>query len=192
MLPRYQALLLALSLALPYPSAHAQYKWIDRDGQVGYGDQPPGDARSIQRMVSAPVDSIDPLATLPFEIRRAARDFPVVLYTRNDCAPCDNGRTYLKNHSVPFSERRVVTAEDIEAFRKLGGGDLLPAVRVGKQLTGGFDAIAWADLLAVAGYPQGVPLPRNWQWAPATALAPAQPAASAPDTSSGTPPDNGR
>lgn len=169
---------IALLLTLPICCAQAQYKWTDRNGQVGYGDQAPGDALHVERLgqVAPAAEEADTLAQLPFEIRQAAKNFPVVLYVTPNCPPCDDARAFLKAHAIPFTERTVTTREDIEAFRQLGGGEQLPAVAVGRRLLRAFDSAAWSDALANANYPQAIPLPNNWRWPPATALAPPAPA----------------
>jgi len=169
----------ALLLILPAYCAQAQYKWTDRNGQIGYGDQAPKDAIRVERLgqMASGADAGDALAQLPFEIRQAARNFPVVLYASSNCPPCDDGRAFLKSHAIPFTERTIATRQDIEAFRLLGGGEQLPAIAVGRRILPAFDASAWGDALANAGYPQGIPLPRTWQWPAAAPLAPAAPAA---------------
>jgi len=177
-------MLLCALLLVPALAAHAQYKWSNADGQVNYGDQPPHDARNVERLgVNAGSDVVDPAALLPFEIRRAARDFPVILYARGECGFCDDARAFLKARSVPFVERSVSTAEDVEAFRRLGGGDQLPAMALGRQMLRGYNAGTWSDALTSAGYPQGVPLPHGWQWpAPAPLAGPAPAPAPVPES----------
>jgi glutaredoxin len=180
-------LLLLLLLAAVTLGAQAQYKWTDHDGTVSYGDQPGKDAEHVERIgaISGPADvNSDALARLPFEIRKAAHDFPVVLYARADCAPCDEARAFLKSRNIPYSERLINSSEDINAFHKQGGTNLLPSVNVGRQMLRGFEAGSWSEALASAGYPRDLPLPRDWQWAVATPLAPPPPPPPSADGSS--------
>lgn len=177
---------LALLSLLAACAAQAQYKWTEPGGETGYGDQAPRDAVHVERLSpsAAAADAADPLGQLPYEIRRAAKDFPVVLYAQANCPPCDQGRAFLKSRAVPFSERTIATREDIEAFRALGGGEQLPAIAVGRRILRGLETSAWAEALADAGYPQDVPLPSGWQWPAAQPLAPpAPPRESAPQES---------
>jgi len=189
----FSRLLLLPLLIFPVFAVHAQYKWTDHDGVVSYGDQPGKDAEHVERLgnVLAPADAArDALARLPFEIRKAAQDFPVVLYAGNECQPCDAGRDFLKSRNVPYSERSVATREDAVAFEKaMGGSHLLPALKVGRQVLRGFDSGAWSEALATAGYPRDIPLPRDWTWPAATPLAPPPNPAPPPDTT--TPPAAG-
>ncbi|HXY06075.1 MAG TPA: glutaredoxin family protein [Burkholderiaceae bacterium] len=176
-----------VSLLLLAGSAQAQYKWTGPEGQTGYGDQAPRDATNIERMgTSTPsAQADDALGQLPYEVRRAAKDFPVVLYSQVNCAICDDGRAFLKARAIPFSERTIATAEDIAAFRQLGGGEQLPAIAVGRRIVRGYEPSAWGEALTDAGYPQGVSLPKNWQWPAAKPLAPVAPPA-APATEEST------
>ncbi len=174
-MPLFSRPLVFLVLFAAAFGAHAQYKWTDHDGVVSYGDQPGKDAEHVERIgaISGPTDTnSDALARLPFEIRVAAHDFPVVLYASPECQPCDSARAFLKSRNVPYSERSVSSREDLDAYHRLGGKNMLPGATVGRQMLHGFEAGAWSEALATAGYPRDIPLPRDWQWAAATPLAP--------------------
>ena len=94
--------LIAAAALLAAAGAQAQYKWTDANGQTGYGDQPPKDAAHVEALapVSVGVEENDALSRLPYEIRRVARSFPVVLYTMPACGPCDDARAFLKARTV--------------------------------------------------------------------------------------------
>lgn len=175
-LARARLLVLMASLALG-AGAQAQYKWTDSQGRVAYGDQPPKDARQVEKLAAVSASGGATLDNLPFEIRRAANDFPVVLYVGADCQPCTEARNFLKIHNIPFSERSISSQADVAAFKDLGGAKLLPAVTIGRQMLHGFEAGAWSGALLIAGYPRDVPLPRDWKWAEPVPLAPRAPAA---------------
>jgi hypothetical protein len=164
-------------LLLAVSGVHAQYKWTDAKGHVSYGDQPPRDARKVERIeanTGIADRGLDALAALPFEVRRAAKDFPVVLYVASgtQCLPCTSARTFLKAHAVPFAERTIATDKDLVAFQGLGGGTQLPALTVGRDWLRGFEPGAWTEAIRIAGYPQGIELPPAWQWPAATPLTP--------------------
>jgi glutaredoxin len=167
-----------IALLLAPASACAQYKWTDADGRVVYGDNPPRDARNIQRIDARGASGdADALAALPFDLRRAAREFPVTLYTTRDCPPCEAARALLRARGIPYAERTVTTPQDIEALEKLGHGKRLPVLTVGRQTQREFEAGAWNALLDAAGYPRASQLPRTWQQPAPQPLAPRPPPA---------------
>jgi hypothetical protein len=144
-------------------TAQAQYKWVDADGRTVYGDSPPREARNVQRIDARGASGdADSLAALPYESRRAAQQFPVLLYTSAECAPCDSGRELLRARGIPYSERTVSSKEDLEAMEKLGFGNRLPVMTVGRQVQREFETNTWHAALDAAGYPRATQLPRGW------------------------------
>ena len=110
---------------------------------------------------------------LPAALGRVARSFPVVLYVTDDCNPCELGRKLLVERGVPYVERKVSAMADVEAFRRLGFGEVgFPSISVGRERSTGFDSQAWVRLLDAAGYPAESMLPAGWRPPAATALAP--------------------
>ena len=147
---------------LPGVSA-AQFKWIDASGRVNYGDNPPADARKVEPMSRPFAGDADPVATLPLEIRRAVASFPVTMYTSADCGtPCNAGRDLLRARGTPFTEITIGTPQDLDAFRKLGFGDRVPVLTVGRQSVPQLQSDRWNELLDSAGYPRNAVLPRSW------------------------------
>ena len=161
-------------------AAHAQFKWVDADGRIGYGDKPPASAHDIERLEGY-VKGVrpDPQSQLPFQLQRTIQQFPVTLYTMGNCAGCDAGRALLKARSVPFVERTVATTDDAQALKKLTGGDQLPAFQVGTRMLIGFNSATWDDALDLAGYPRSSQLPPDWKWPEPAPLAAAPPAPAA-------------
>lgn len=177
---RLPALLLALLAAAP-GLVSAQYKWIDKSGQVNYGDSPPRDARNVERVSAPTADPGDPQSGLPFEVRRAAQSFPVTLYTTDACSSCQQARDMLRARGVPFSERVIATADDAEEARKTGIGSTVPVLAVGRTMLREPDFALWHRTLDDAGYPRAASLPRTYQNPPPRPLIdrPASPAAPA-------------
>jgi glutaredoxin len=147
--------------------AAAQYKWSDAEGRTVYGDSPPRDARNVQRLDARSASGeADALAALPFESRRAAQQFPVILYTTANCPPCDAARELLRARGIPYGERTIASKEDSDQFEKLDLGSRLPVLTVGRQAQREFETKAWHAALDAAGYPRSAQLPRNWPVAP--------------------------
>ena len=182
-------LAVALTAALAGPTL-AQYRWVDANGKVHYGDSPPRDAKDVRALGTraAPAGS-EATSSLPFEVRRAMERAPVVLYTAPDCQPCAPAAALLRERGVPYAERTITSPDDLQEFRRISGAVRLPHVTVGSQAQNGFNADLWMSLLDAAGYPKGSMLPRSYQWPapqplvppPAKSEArPAEPAAAAP------------
>ena len=169
-------------------AAFAQYKWVDKDGRVGFGDNPPRDAKTVQRLDMRGGENVDASKDFPYELRRAAERFPVTLYSAASCQPCDLARNFLRNRGIPYAEKTVSTQNDGEELKRISGGIRLPVMTVGRQVQVPFDPDAWATALDAAGYPRGSMLPRSYQPPapqPLTARAtePAQDASAAPAAS---------
>ena len=157
------------------------YRWVDAQGKVHYGDMLPVDAAQVTpRKFPA---AAAPVEDLPYETRRAQQNFPVILYVADNCTtPCDQARSLLSKRGIPFSEKKLITREDIDAFQALSGFDSAPTLAVGRTFLKGFLAEQWHGELDIAGYPKAAPyrapgaLPAS---APAAAsqVAPANPAA---------------
>jgi glutaredoxin len=137
--------------------AHAQgaYRWVDKDGKVHYGDRYPGSmAGEVQKrgLAAPPADK-----QVSYAQRQAMANFPVTLFVSKDCGDaCKEGRDYLNKRAIPFSEKIVVSQEDIDALKELlGGGQAqVPVLKVGTRFTKGWLPEEWQRLLDAAGYPK--------------------------------------
>jgi glutaredoxin len=162
-------------------AANAQqvYRIVGPDGRVTFTDRPPVEGKGT----AAPSMSMqggDTSAALPFELRTTASRYPVTIYTRPGCAPCDAGRVFLESRGIPFSERTVTSDEDADALQRLSGGLTLPFATIGGQQLRGFSEVEWGQFLDAAGYPKTSQLPSAYRRPPATPLVAAttpQPAA---------------
>ena len=187
----HRSLLAALSLACCCAPALAQYKVVAPDGRVTYTDRPPADASlKVQELGRRAVPAEAPAGpALPLELQRLSARFPVTLFTAGECAPCDAGREMLRQRGVPYTERQIVSNDDIDALERTVGGRTVPALTVGGQALRGFSAGDWASYLDAAGYPRESRLPAGWTppaptplVARAPARVPAGPAAAGPAT----------
>ncbi len=146
----------ALSLLAGGTQADEYYRSIDGAGKVHYGDKPLADAADIERLnsLSEPV----PNDSLPFETRRAMEKFPVTLYGAESCGDvCKLARAYLNKRGIPYTEKNLVSVEEIDAFKKASGGDQIPAITIGKSWLVRFSESQWSVALDTAGYPQTAP-----------------------------------
>lgn len=144
-------ILFLLVMLISLPAVAQVYRWVDSAGRVHFTDTPPpGSAKNVSRDREA-----DPAAEgQSFATRRAAENFPVTLYTAADCiAECRQARDLLTGRGVPFNEKMVQKAEDMEELKQLVGDAFVPSLKVGKQSARGFAASAYHNLLDLAGYP---------------------------------------
>ncbi len=167
--------------------AQQVFRIVGPDGRVTFSDRPPppGSANRIEP-VAAVANSAEappraaPPSALPLALREPAGRFPVTLYTGNSCPPCDSARALLVSRGIPFSERTVTTAQDLDALRRLSGDLGLPLATVGSQQLKGFSGAEWTQYLDAAGYPATSALPAGYRQAPASPLVAVQAPAPAP------------
>ena len=169
--------LVGLALLLACGAAGAQvYKWKDAKGVTHFSDTPPAarHAAQVKDYASGAVDG----APLPYELGKAAKAHPVTLYTAGgSCAPCDRGRSLLRQRGVPFLEKTVASAADQQVLRQAGSDGEVPLLVVGRNKLAGFQEEDWNQALNAAGYPARSVLPPGYRQAAATPAAPPQPSA---------------
>lgn len=183
---RPSLVLLLLTAAACAVSAQQVYRSVDKNGRAIFSDQPPAANAppAAPRGGVSTVDGSGAIGGLPYELQQVVQRYPVSLYTRDDCAPCDSGRALLNTRGVPFSERQVKTPQDAEALQQLSGESSLPLLTIGAQQLKGFSDGTWSQYLDAAGYPKSIRLPAGYRNPPAQPMvaqqaAPVAPAATA-------------
>lgn len=151
--------LVASSLLVFALTAEAQlYRWTDASGAVHYTDTPPPPgAKNVQKKESPRTASAQapPAAQGPDAPEQAAKNFPVILYTANDCgAPCKSAREHLNRRRVPFAENIVAYQADVDALIKLAGAARVPVMVVGTTILKDYQRQDWDAALDKAGYPK--------------------------------------
>jgi glutaredoxin len=171
--------LLVSLLILTNAQAGELYRSIDSSGKVHYGDRPLAGADDVVEVKADKAPTAD--ESLPYETQRAKQNFPVTLYAYPDCgAICQQARDLLTQRGVPFTEKSLVTREDIDAFNKASGDKAIPKLTVGKTWIKGFLAEQWHKELDFAGYPKAAPYRPRPATPPSTRPAqPEEPAQSA-------------
>jgi hypothetical protein len=113
---------------------------------------------------------------LPYALRITSVKAPVVLYTTDECAPCNAARGHLSARGIPFREESVKTAADVEGFKARGFSEnRFPALTVGREKTVGFEAGGYDRMLDAAGYPSTSILPFGYRQPAAAPEAAGQP-----------------
>jgi glutaredoxin len=162
-----RAFLLVLLAAAASGLAQAQqYRWTDDQGRVHLTDTPPpASAKNVRRIERNAAQPEAP--SLPFEIARLQKDFPVTLYTSPSCKDlCEQARAVLNRRSVPFTEFQVWNTETQQKLKSVAGSSQVPALVVGRVVQLGFDQGQFDSVLSSAGYPEAGSYPARNQGAP--------------------------
>lgn len=172
---------LAIGGLLLTVAASAQvYRHVAPDGRVTFSDRPPAAAQTAApERAGATAPQPSAVDTLPYALRQVAQRFPVTLYSGPDCAPCQSGRQQLITRGIPFTEKIVNSAADVDAMKALSGDASLPLLTVGAQQIKGHSDAEWGQYLDAAGYPRASQLPRGYVRPQATPLVTARPDTSA-------------
>jgi glutaredoxin len=150
-------------------SPRVLFRWTDYRGQINYGDRPPLDAQNIIKIDLMTIGE-HTQALLPYQIRRAASNFPVMLFTAKNCPPCGPARDYLNKRGVPFAERTIESGDDAMELKRLTGAEGVPVLTLGAQPLLAFNPDDWGNGLDATGYPRTSMLPHNFKQEPARPL----------------------
>lgn len=172
--PAPLAAMLLLALAAAGAQAQGIYRIVGPDGRVTFSDKPPtqGDKAMPLSADGRGGRESGGGSTLPYELRQIASRYPVTLYSGANCAPCDSGRQLLVARGIPYSERTISTAQDIEALQKISTEAALPVLTIGGQRLLGFVEADWSQYLDAAGYPKASQLPPGYRNPDPAPLAP--------------------
>jgi glutaredoxin len=161
--------LLAQAPADPDKERKFLYRWTDSRAQINYGDRPPPDAQNLLRIdlrqIGEQVQSL-----LPYQVRRAASTYPVMLFTAGKCPPCNTAREFLVKRGIPFAERTIVTGDDSVELKRLTQAEGVPVATVGNAPLIGFDPDEWNITLDASGYPKTSQLTPAFRQEPARPL----------------------
>jgi glutaredoxin len=150
-------------------SPNVMFRWTDARGQINYGDRPPPNAQNVIRIDMMTIGE-NTQSLLPYLVRRAASNFPVILFTSKNCSPCVTAREFLNKRGIPFAERTIETADDSMEFKRLTGAEGVPVATLGTKPLIAFDPDEWNNGLDATGYPQQSQLPPNFKQEPARPL----------------------
>ncbi len=129
------------------------YRSVDGQGRVEWRDTPPSnDARQVEeRKVQANVMST---SGVPYAAQRAAKNFPVTLWTAACGEPCDAAKKHLVRRGIPYAEKDG--RAEAEQLRQSTGALDVPVLVVGKTQLKGYSPADWDGALDAVGYPAGV------------------------------------
>lgn len=156
---RRMGLMVLLWLATP-PAYADIYKWVDKDGNIHFGDRPPADRPAERRESSEPsADNQDSASTTPADGSAPAAGEPgsasaeqaplpknasVVMYTTSWCGYCKKAREYFNSRGIYFTDFDI--EKDPAAMERrlaLGGGKSVPLVIVNGAVIRGYSALSF-------------------------------------------------
>lgn len=182
MVKRVISLLACLAILSLTVQAADMYRWVDSKGVVHYSDMPSPDAEKLDSRKFS--DQVTPGEDLPYGTSIAREKFPVTLYVGAGCGDtCEKARSLLNKRGIPYAEKTLSTKDDVDAFKKITGSDIVPTLAVGKSYLKGLQSEQWQGELDIAGYPKIAPYraPSSEPVKHATEK-PAEPAAETSDT----------
>lgn len=142
-------------LLSPAVMAQNTFVWTDESGRRHYSDQPPPPSVKAQQKSFKPGGAD---AVPPFAVRKAAQQFPVLIYTGESCTTfCEQARKLLQERGVPFTEKKVASKDDMEQLtQRFDGNGIVPSIEVGSLRFPGFAEDKWHSMLDEAGYPKSL------------------------------------
>jgi glutaredoxin len=177
---------IALAVIPALVPAQGIYRIVGPDGRVTFSDKPPASSEKATALSpSGRSTQGGASGDLPFELREAMNRYPVTLYTGDNCEACGAARNLLNSRGVPYTERTIITTQDIEALKRLGMEAMVPTATIGGQRLKGYSEGEWSGYLDAAGYPKTSRLPpsyRNPAPGPLAPIAEAPPAPAARPT----------
>ena len=144
---RNSAIFLLLCLAFAGPIDAGQlFKWVDKQGNVHYGDHPPENAnlKSITGKISSyGTVSVEPLVNEPKNDSKPGSAKNVVMYSTSWCGFCKKAASHFRKNKIPFREYDIEkSAKAAGEYKKLRGNGV-PIILIGKQRMNGFDAVTF-------------------------------------------------
>lgn len=134
------------------------YKWVDKNGKVSYQNTPPpknaqildSDVLKGRKSSEKQVKELKP--TTKSDIQYDS-DSPVMVFTAEDCAPCQTVVLFLTQKQVPFIERDIL--EDRLARERLSSVSkqiTVPSLFIGSRIIQGDSESVITAALIEAGY----------------------------------------
>ena len=149
------ALLLGLTTTA---NAGEIFRWVDKNGQVHYGDILPPAAEGKNAQTKKFQDSVIEQDAVPYEVSTAMKNNPVTLYTNSCGESCTNARAFLARRGVPYTEKNPeIDVAAAAVLKALVGAVQVPTIVIGTNNLSGYEEAGWNAALIAAGYPRTNP-----------------------------------
>ena len=139
-------------------TAQEIFRWVDKAGNVHYGDMlpPPAEVKSVQ--TKKLTDSVIEQADVPFAVAMAMKNNPVTLYATNCGEQCTGAKALMAKRGIPYAEKNPQTdAAAAAALKEKTGALSVPTIVIGTSHLSGFEEESWNAALTAAGYPRTNP-----------------------------------
>lgn len=135
--------LLSIGLLFAGSSTAELYKWVDAEGKVHYGDQPPQNVKlkDIKNNISSFTSvAVEGFQFDPNLITTRTASKKVVMYSTEWCGYCKQAARHFRKNNIAFVEHDIEKSSNAaNDFKKLGGKGV-PLILVGKKKMSGFNA----------------------------------------------------
>lgn len=134
------------------------YKWVDGDGNISYQDSPPPNNVNVinSDVLESGKSKTHRISDLQ-RVRQATPGFdtnlPVMVYTANNCDPCQSVVLFLTQKKIPFIERDIrIDRNARDRLSKLSKQISVPSLFIGDQIVQGDSTFMITKALTKAGY----------------------------------------
>lgn len=134
------------------------FRWVDKAGQVHYGDMlpPPAEVKSVQ--TKKLTDSVIEQEDVPYGVAMAMKNNPVTLYANSCGEQCIGAKALLAKRGIPYAEKNPQTdVVAATALKQRVGSLSVPTIVIGTSNLSGFEDESWNAALTAAGYPRSNP-----------------------------------
>ena len=156
---RFASGIVALACVLS-PAAYAGeiFRWVDKAGQVHYGDMLPPSAEVKSVQTKKLTDSVIEQDDVPFAVATAMKNNPVTLYATSCGEQCTNAKALMAKRGIPYAEKNPQSdAVAAAALKEKIGALSVPTIIIGTSNLSGFEEESWNAALTAAGYPRNNP-----------------------------------
>ena len=130
--------------------AKSLYKWVDENGNVSYQDLPPPKDIAVKQEILK--DSNTSSSNLNGSASSAEQSNPVIVYTIDNCDPCEVVLLRLKQLGIPNQEQSLLDRDIQARVLDLSGSISAPTIFIGDELIRDISDKNLITALKTAGY----------------------------------------
>ena len=128
-----QFLPLLLLVVLSSHSFAGVYKWIDDNGQIHFGDNPPEPEISEEVTVT-----VNTYTSVSYDASTYDTQGQLIFYTKDDCGFCKKARRYMNANGIIYDERNLDRSRAARIQHKRLKASGVPVFLKGKRRMNGY------------------------------------------------------